>query len=460
MEMKKQPEQFDAIVIGTGQAGPSLAVDLAKAGRKVAILERHLFGGTCVNTGCIPTKTMIANARVAHMARRAADYGVSTGEISVDMKRVKQRKDEVSTLSKTGVEKMLRSTENCTVVTAHARFVSDHELEANGRRLTAKQIFINVGGRAAIPDMKGLNQVSYLTNSTMMELDVVPEHLVIVGGSYIGLEFGQMCRRFGSKVTILQREPRLIPKEDPDVSEGIKKILEKEGITILLNANCIEVEKKGDTIEVRAGSNTVEGSHLLIAAGRRPNTDSLGLENTSIKMDKHGYIQVDDYLRTTADGVWAMGDCNGRGAFTHTSYNDYEIVAANVLHDEPRKVTDRITAYALYIDPPLGRCGMTETEVRATGRKAMMGMRPMTRIGRAVEKGETEGFIKILVDAESKLILGASILGVEGDEAIHCILDMMYAKAPYKTFERAVQIHPTVSELLPTIIGELKPLEA
>ncbi|HEY3740333.1 MAG TPA: FAD-containing oxidoreductase [Bryobacteraceae bacterium] len=458
--MKKQPEQFDAIVIGTGQAGPSLAVDLAKAGRKVAILERHLFGGTCVNTGCIPTKTMIANARVAHMARRAADYGVSTGEISVDMKRVKQRKDEVSTLSKTGVEKMLRSTENCTVVTAHARFVSDHELEANGRRLTAKQIFINVGGRAAIPDMKGLNQVSYLTNSTMMELDVVPEHLVIVGGSYIGLEFGQMCRRFGSKVTILQREPRLIPKEDPDVSEGIKKILEKEGITILLNANCIEVEKKGDTIEVRAGSNTVEGSHLLIAAGRRPNTDSLGLENTSIKMDKHGYIQVDDYLRTTADGVWAMGDCNGRGAFTHTSYNDYEIVAANVLHDEPRKVTDRITAYALYIDPPLGRCGMTETEVRATGRKAMMGMRPMTRIGRAVEKGETEGFIKILVDAESKLILGASILGVEGDEAIHCILDMMYAKAPYKTFERAVQIHPTVSELLPTIIGELKPLEA
>jgi len=458
--MNKQPEQFDAIVIGTGQSGPPLAVDLAKAGRKVAIIERHLFGGTCVNTGCIPTKTMIANARVANMARRAADYGVSTGTISVDMKRVKQRKDEVSNLSKTGVEKMLRSTRNCTVVTAHARFLSDHEVEAGDRLLTAKDIFIDVGGRAAIPAIKGLDQVSYLTNSTMMELDVVPEHLIIVGGSYVGLEFAQMCRRFGSNVTILQRGARLIPKEDPDVSEGVKKILEKEGISVVLNADCIAVVKKGENIEVRTGSNTVEGSHLLIAAGRRPNTDSLGLENTKIKMDKNGYIQVDDYLRTTADGVWAMGDCNGRGAFTHTSYNDYEIVAANVLHNEPRKVTDRITAYAVYIDPPLGRCGMTETEVRASGRKAMMGTRPMTRIGRAVEKGETEGFIKILIDAESKLILGASILGVEGDEAIHCILDMMYAKAPCSTLERAVHIHPTVSELLPTIIGEAKPLEA
>jgi pyruvate/2-oxoglutarate dehydrogenase complex dihydrolipoamide dehydrogenase (E3) component len=462
--MTREQRKFDAVVIGTGQSGPSLAVDLAKAGQRVAIVERHLFGGTCVNTGCIPTKTLIANARVAHMVRRARDYGVVIdSEVRMDMKAVKARKDEVAGLSKTGVENMLRTTENCSVYTGHARFVSDHEVQVGDVLLTAEKIFINVGGRAATPRIDGLDGVTWLTNSSMMDVDYLPEHLIIVGGSYVGLEFAQMFRRFGSKVTVLQRGPRLIPREDADVSESLREILQKEQISIRLNTDCLAVKKSGRGLEVRArcgsGDTAIQGSHLLIATGRRPNTDDLGVENTHIQCDEHGYIQVDEQLRTAAPGVWAVGDCNGRGAFTHTSYNDYEIVAGNLLRNESRRVTDRITTYALFTDPPLGRAGMTEADVRKSGRKALIGTRPMTRVGRAVEKGETDGFIKILVDAESKLILGASILGTDGDEAIHCILDVMYARAPYQVLQRAVHIHPTVSELLPTVMGDLKPLE-
>jgi pyruvate/2-oxoglutarate dehydrogenase complex dihydrolipoamide dehydrogenase (E3) component len=437
---------YDAIVIGTGQSGPSLAVRLANAGRKVAVIERHLVGGTCVNTGCIPTKTLVASARTAHVARRAADYGVIIqSPVTVDMAAVKARKDRVSAASRTGVESWLQSNPNITFIRDHARFTSDHEIAVGGETISATQIFINVGGRAAIPSLPGLDQTPYLTNSTILDLDTLPEHLVILGGSYIALEFAQMYRRFGSKVTVVERGPRLLKKEDEDVSEGILEIFKAEEITVLLNS---EPAHAGDL---------PKGSHLLLATGRRPNTDDLGLERTSIAVEERGYIRVDDELRTTVPGVWAIGDCNGKGAFTHTSYNDYEIVAANLLDGDKRRVSDRITAYAVYIDPPLGRAGMTEAEIRSSGRKVLIGKRPMTRVGRAVEKGETQGFMKIAVDADTKQILGAAILGVEGDEAIHCILDVMYTKAPYTVLQRAMHIHPTVSELIPTLLGELKP---
>jgi pyruvate/2-oxoglutarate dehydrogenase complex dihydrolipoamide dehydrogenase (E3) component len=476
---------YDSIIIGTGQAGPFLAERLAAAGMKVAICERKLFGGTCVNTGCVPTKTLVASAYAAHMARRAAEFGVAVeGQVSVDMKRVKARKDTVSGRSRTAVETWLKSMENCTVYEGHARFEAPHEVSVGETRLTAERIFINVGGRALAPPMPGLDQVGYLTNASMMEIDFLPRHLVIVGGSYVGLEFGQMYRRFGSEVTIIEMAPRLISREDEDVSAAMKGILEQEGVNVRLNAECIRVGKRGAevtaSVDCPEGPPEVTGSHLLLAVGRRPNTDDLGLETAGVQQDKRGYIVVDDQLRTNVPGIWALGDCNGKGAFTHTAYNDFEIVAANLLENDwqageerfgaqrqrrgpgpgvaPRRVSDRITAYALYTDPPLGRAGATEAEVRSAGRRALVATRPMTRVARAVEKGETQGFMKILVDAESKQILGASILGTGGDEVIHCLLDLMYARAPYTVMQRAMHIHPTVAELLPTMLGELKPL--
>jgi pyruvate/2-oxoglutarate dehydrogenase complex dihydrolipoamide dehydrogenase (E3) component len=455
--------QYDAIVIGTGQAGPSLAARLANAGQKVAIVERKLFGGTCVNTGCIPTKTMIASAYAAHVARRAADFGVSiNGAMTVDMKRVKERKDAIVGKSRTAVEGWLKNLANCTVYEGHARFESPNVVEVAGAKLTAPRIFINVGGRAVIPAMPGIDRVPYLTNSSMMQVDFLPRHLIIVGGSYIGLEFAQMFRRFGSEVTIIEKGARLIAREDEDISACIEEILEAEGIQIRLNADCIAVSKRGDEIVAgvacEQGAPEVTGSHLLLAVGRRPNTGDLGLENAGVLTDERGYIAVDDRLRTSAPGIWALGDCNGKGGFTHTSYNDFEIVAANLLDNNPRRISDRIKAYALYIDPPLGRVGMTEAEVRRSGRKALLATRPMTKVGRAVEKGESLGFMKIMVDAETKLILGAAILGLNGDEVIHSILDVMYAKAPYTVIQRAMHIHPTVSELVPTMLADLKPL--
>jgi len=456
-------KQFDAIIIGTGQAGPSLANRLAAAGMKVAIVERKLFGGTCVNTGCIPTKAMVASAYAAHMARRAADFGVAIdGAMSVDMKRVKERKDAISGKSRVGVETWLKHLENCTVFEGHARFESSHEVSVGADRLTADRIFINVGGRASVPPMHGLDKIEYLTNSTMMGVDFLPHHLIVVGGSYVGLEFGQMFRRFGSRVTIVEMGPRLIHREDEDISAAILEILQREEIDVRVNAKCIAFSKRGEEtvvhVDCSTGEPEVSGTHVLLAVGRRPNTDDLGLEKAGVAVDEHGYIVVDDQLRTSVEGIWAMGDCNGRGAFTHTSYNDFEIVAANLLDKDPRRVSDRITTYGLYVDPPLGRAGLTETEVRKTGRKALIGKRPMTKVGRAVEKGESQGFMKIVVDAETHEILGAAILGTGGDEAIHCILDIMYAKAPYTVIQRAVHIHPTVSELIPTMLGELQPL--
>ncbi len=453
---------FDAIVIGTGQAGPTLTYRLTQAGMKTAVIERKLFGGTCVNTGCTPTKTLVASARAAHMARRAADYGVVIdGPIAVDMKKVKARKDEVAGASNRGVESWLKGLDNATVFEGHARFEGPHQLRVNDEHLEAGKIFLNVGGRARVPD--GFQDVDYLTNVGMMEVDFLPEHLIIVGGGYVALEFGQMYRRFGSKVTIVERGARVLKNEDDDVSDAVKEIVEKEGVEIRLEANCLSARNDGGDVVVNVdcerGDKEVRGSHLLLAAGRVPNTDALGLDAAGIETDERGYIKVDDQLRTNVDGVWALGDVNGKGAFTHTSYNDFEIVAANLLDDDPRRVSDRIVTYGLFIDPPLARVGMTEREVRASGRKALRGFRPMTKVSRAKEKGETQGFMKILVDAESEEILGAAILGVEGDEAIHCITDVMYAGKPYTVISRAVHIHPTVSELIPTMLQGLRPME-
>ena len=456
--------KYDAIVIGTGQSGPSLAVRLAKAGRKTAIIERNLFGGTCVNDGCIPTKTLIASARAAHVARNGDAYGVAIrGSISVDMARVKARKDAVVRQSSEGVTKWLKETPNLTVLQGHARLEGPRSVRVNGSLLEAEQIFLNVGGRASVPDMPGLRDVGYLNNTSIMDVDFLPEHLVIVGGSYIGLEFAQMHRRFGSRVTVIEMAPRLIGREDEEVSAAVQQILEAEGVEFRLNSKCIKIAKRGSGVAVgvscEGGAPEITGSHLLVAVGRVPNTDDLGLHKAGVKTDQRGYIVVDDELRTSVPGIWALGDANGRGAFTHTSYNDYEIVAANLLDRDPRRVTDRIPAYALYIDPPLGRAGMTEREVRASGRKALVGRMQMSRVGRARERGETQGFMKILVDAESKLVLGATLLGIEADEVIHSILDVMYARAPYTVIQRAVHIHPTVTELIPTLLGDLKPLE-
>ncbi|NYZ15789.1 FAD-containing oxidoreductase [Azospirillum sp. RWY-5-1] len=455
--------RFDAIVIGSGQAGPPLAGRLTAAGMSVALVERHRFGGTCVNTGCIPTKTLVASARVARMARRAAEYGVVLdGPVRVDMARVKARKDAVSGRSRTNVERWLRGMTGCTVFQGHARFESADTIRVGDDRLTAGRIFINVGGRAAVPDLPGVDRIRPLTSGTILDLDTLPRHLVVVGGSYIGLEFAQMYRRFGSEVTVVERGPRLIPREDPDVSDGIRDILEREGVSIRLSAECIRFAPQGDGVAVAvdctAGAPEVAGSHVLLAVGRRPNTDDLALDRAGVVTDARGYITVDDQLRTSVPGIWALGDCNGRGAFTHTAYNDFEIVAANILDGDPRRVTDRIPAYALYVDPPLGRVGLTNEEVRRSGRRALTGMRPMTRVGRAVEKGEEQGFMKITVDADTQEILGAAILGPGGDEAIHAVLATMQAKAPYPTLQRSVHIHPTVSELIPTLLGELRPL--
>ena len=455
--------RFDAIIIGTGQAGPALAARLSDSGMKVAVIERKLFGGTCVNTGCVPTKTLVASAYAAHLARRAAEYGVAiAGAVNVDMKRVKARKDEISGHFNKGVENWMQGLAHSTIYRGHARFESPRTVRVNGELLEADKIFINAGGRALVPPMPGLDQVPYFTNSTMMGVDFLPEHLIIIGGSYIGLEFGQMYRRFGSNVTIVEKGPRLIAREDEDISKAIQEILEREGILLRLNAECMTAHKEGDRIAVGLdcadASRQVVGSHLLLAVGRVPNTGDLGLDKAGVETDKSGYIKVDDQLRTNVSGIWALGDCNGKGAFTHTSYNDFEIVAANLLDHNPRRVSDRIMTYALFIDPPLGRAGMTEAQVKASGRKALVATRPMARVARAVEKGETQGFMKVIVDAETKEILGAAILGVTGDEVIHTLLDVMYAKAPYTTVSRAMHIHPTVSELLPTLLQGLQPL--
>jgi len=456
-------KKFDAIIIGTGQSGPALAARMTQEGMKTAIIERKLFGGTCVNVGCTPTKALVASARAAYMARRGSDFGVVVdGSIAVDMKQVKARKDQIVQRSNEGVTNWLKNMENLTVCKGHGRFVGTDSVQVNGETLSAERIILNVGARAFVPAMTGLDNVDYFTNTDMMEVDYLPEHLVIIGGSYVGLEFAQMYRRFGSRVTVIEMGDRLIARDDEDVSAAVKEILETEGVVMRLNAECIAVEKRSNGVAVKVscddGPDEVVGSHLLMAVGRRPNTDDLGLDTAGVETDDRGYVVVDDQLASNVPGIWVIGDANGRGAFTHTSYNDYEILVANMFDDDKRRISDRITAYGLFIDPPLGRVGATERQSLESGRKVLIGKMLMERVGRARERSETQGFMKILIDAETKRILGAAILGIGGDEVIHSVLDVMYADAPYTLIQRAVHIHPTVTELIPTMLGDLKPL--
>ena len=456
------PELFDAIVIGAGQAGPALAARCSREGLRTAVIERHLFGGTCVNVGCIPTKTLVASARAIRQARRGAEFGFEVGDLRVDMERVRARKDAIVMQSRLGVEAGLRGLTNTEIILGDARFVAPSTLSVNGRELRAPRIFINVGGRSLRPTLPGVDSVPTLDHVSILDLDRVPEHLVIIGGSYIGLEFAQMMRRFGSEVTVVERSAQLLSHEDADVSGGIREILEAEGVRFELGAECVSLAPEGSRITVGATSagitRRIEGSHVLLAAGRRPNTDGLGLDLAGVKTDAAGYIVVDDQCRSSAEGVWAVGDCNGRGAFTHTSWNDHEIVVANLFDHDPRRISDRIACYALFIDPPLGRIGMTDAQARASGRDVLCAKMPMQRVGRAREAGETQGFMKVLVDATSKQLMGAAILGLNGDEVVHSLLDMMTARQPYTVIARAVHIHPTVSELVPTLLQQLQPL--
>jgi len=457
-------QKFDAIVIGTGQSGPSLADRMDDEGMKVAVIERNLFGGTCVNVGCVPTKTLVASARVAHMARRGSEFGVNVASpVTVDMELVKARKDAIVQSSNSGVTGWMKGLDHGTVFEGHGRFEGPNTVGVNGETLEADKIFVNVGARASVPPIPGLDEVDYFTNSNMMDVDFLPPHLVIIGGSYIALEFAQMYRRFGSEVTVIERGPRVIAREDEDISLAIRDILESEGVTVRCDTGVDRLSKSGGDIVVELttsdGADRVTGSHLLIAVGRQPNTDDLGLDAAGVTIDGRGFIAVDDQLQTNVPGIWAIGDCNGLAAFTHTSYNDFEIVAANLFDNDPRRVSDRIPCYGLFVDPPLGRVGMTEDQVRASGRNVLVGTRLMENVGRAKERSETAGLIKIHVDADTKEILGAAILGIGGDEVVHCLLDVMYAKAPYTVIQRAVHIHPTVSELIPTVLGDLEPLE-
>jgi pyruvate/2-oxoglutarate dehydrogenase complex dihydrolipoamide dehydrogenase (E3) component len=457
-------QHFDAAVIGTGQGGSPLAVRLAQSGKRTAVIERHLFGGTCVNVGCTPSKTYVASARAAHVARTAAQYGVMIGgDVRIDMARVKARKDEVIGESRTGVEKWLRGTKHLSVFNGHARFTAPHTLsieagDGTTQLIDADRIFINTGTRAAVPPVEGLERVPYFTNSTILELTEVPAHLVIVGGSYIALEFGQMFRRFGSRVTLLVRGERILAREDEDVSRAMQDVLAREGVEFLFDTQMQRVEPVDGGVRITTNTQSIDASHLLFATGRIPNTDDLGLEHAGIDVNRHGMIDVDGQLRTKVEGVWALGDVNGRGAFTHTSWNDYEVIAANVLDGESRSIDTRIMTYAVFVDPPFARVGMSEDEVRRDGRDALIATMPMSRVGRARERGETDGFMKALVDARTQRMLGAAIYGIEGDEAIHTFVDIMNADAPYTTLQRAMHIHPTVSELIPTLLGNLKPL--
>ena len=457
------PTAFDAIVIGTGQAGPPLANRLAKTGRRTAVIERDRFGGTCVNTGCTPTKTMVASARAVHLARRGAEYGFTVnGTIAVDLARVRDRFAAVVQRSNTGVEQWMKGNSNITVFHGHTRFAGPRTVAVNGSMLEAPEIFINVGGRALVPDMPGVRDVPHLTNSSLLALETLPDHLVIVGGSYIGLEFAQIYRRLGSRVTVVEKGDRLIAREDEDVSAGLRQVLEAEGVEFRLSATCIGLAAAPSgvavTVDCSTGPPLEEGTHVLLAVGRRPNTDDLGLESAGVTVDARGYITVDEACRTSVPGIWAVGDCNGRGAFTHTAYNDYEIVAANLIDNVERRLSDRVPCYALYTDPPVGRIGMTMAEARASGKRVLVGERPMTKVSRAIEMGETTGFMRALVDADSERLLGAVIFGIGGDEVVHSLADVMYADSPYTTITRAVHIHPTISELVPTMLQELKPL--
>jgi pyruvate/2-oxoglutarate dehydrogenase complex dihydrolipoamide dehydrogenase (E3) component len=462
--MNSPTRVFDAIIIGAGQAGPFLAARLTESGMTVALIERKDVGGTCVNTGCMPTKTLVATARAAHIARRGPEFGVHTGEVRIDMSAAAARARKVVDDARAKTESLLKATQGLTFIRGHARLSDPMTVEIDGESFRAPRIFLNVGGRAYVPPIPGLADVPYLDNTDIIALQDVPEHLIVVGGGYVGLEFAQIFRRFGARVTIIERGPRLAAREDEEISAALTEMLEAEGIVVRTGADCIGLAKDGQgvavTVDCLDGDRIVPGSHALMAVGRRPNTDDLGLGAAGVEVDDRGYVIVDDRLRTNVDGIWALGECNGRGAFTHTAYNDFEIIAANLLDGDSRSLGMRVQGYAVYTDPPLGRAGMTEAEAVADGRDILVSTRPMSLVSRAIEKGETTGLMKLVADANTRQILGAAILGVGGDEAVHAVLNLMSLGATVDALRWAVPIHPTVAELLPTLTLDLVPRES
>ena len=450
-------KNFDYIIIGSGQAGVPLAFSLSKKGT-VAIVEKSFLGGTCVNNGCIPTKAYVASARRMWDAFHGDALGIEIPDgTKANLEKIKARKDKLVHESRFGIEKSLMSNENITLYKAEAYFLSDYVVQVGDTAITAKKIFINVGARAVVPPAYA--GVPFYTNENILGIKDIPKHLIIIGGSYIGLEFGQIFRRFGSEVTIIESHEKLIAREDDTVCDAVAEILKIEGIQLVFNAKEIAaIENNQDGITVTIDKSEIKGSHLLLAVGRLPNTDTLQIENTHIEVDAKNYIKVNDYCQTNVEGIFAIGDCNGKGAFTHTSYNDFQIVESFLLGKKERKISDRITTYGLFIDPPLGRIGMTKKEALEKGYEVLVAHRPMTKVGRAKEKGESLGFMEAVIDAKTNLFLGACVLGVGGDEIINGITNLMYGKQPYTVFRDAVHIHPTVSELIPTMLETLKPI--
>jgi pyruvate/2-oxoglutarate dehydrogenase complex dihydrolipoamide dehydrogenase (E3) component len=446
--MRKMSERYDAIILGSGQAGNPLADALSTAGKKIALIESRHVGGTCVNYGCTPTKTMVASARVAYLARRGADFGVHAGDVRVDMARVRERKRAIVERFRAGNERRLDSA-NVELIRGEGRFVGPKRIEVDGRTLEAEWIFINTGLRSRVPEIEGIADVPLLDNESVMELDVVPEHLLVLGGGYVGLEFAQMFRRFGSQVTVIHRGEQLLDHEDEDVSAEVKKILEEDGIEILLNANTIKASGAVELqVELSEGSRTVKGSHLLLAAGRVPNTEALNLEAVGIATDERGFVRVNEFLETTVDGVYAMGDVHGGPAFTHISYDDFRIVKAKLLDGAGRTTRGRFVPYTIYIDPQLGRVGLSENEARRLGREIRVAKMPMRWVARARQMDETRGFMKIVVDAKTERILGAAVLGVEGGEIMSAIEIAMMGGLKYTALRDATLAHPTFAESL------------
>ena len=453
-------DSFDALVIGSGQAGPALAVRLAGHGWKTALVERGELGGTCVNNGCTPTKTLVASARAAWVVRHAADYGVAVaGPVKIDYAAVRARMMAVVQSSRDSLGQWVAGTPGLSLVRGEARFVAPDAVRVGARTLTAPRIFVHVGARPVVPDWIAASGAPFLTSESLMALAQLPAHLVILGAGYIALEYAQVYARFGCAVTVVEHGDRLLPREDAEVAGVVRRVLERDGVAFRIGVNATALRRDGEGIVLSVDGGDIAGSHLLAAVGRRPNVEALDLSRAGVACDAHGAVQVDDQLRTDVAGIWALGDVNGRGAFTHTSYNDYEIVAANLLDDDPRSVRDRVPAYALYTDPPLARIGLSRAGARASGRRVLVGHLPMTRVGRARERGETDGFIEALVDADTQRLLGATLLGIEADEAIHGLLDVMSAGLPFTAISRTMHIHPTVSELIPTMLQSLRPLE-
>lgn len=454
-------KSYDGIVVGAGQAGLALARVLGEMGRKVAVVEEQLVGGSCVNFGCTPSKTLIASAKAIHTARQGEEFGFQVEGLRVNFDRVMQRQRDIVTAMRQRGHQQLLEMPGVTFYHNRAVFLEPYVMQVGDEMLRADRIYLNVGARAVIPDIPGLHTIPYLTNQTIVDLTVLPRHMIVLGGGYISMEYAQAFRRFGSDVTVIEAGEQVLSRSDADAAAAARSILEGEGVAFHLKHRAVQIEKRGREVVVHTEHDgqrsLVTGTHILVAVGRRPNTDKLHVERAGITLDDQQHILVDDDLQTNVKGIYALGEVNGRGAFTHTSYNDYEIVA-DQLRGGSRKVSDRIPTSAVFIDPPLSQVGMTEAEVRESGKPALKATLAMDKVNRAAEFGQTAGFMKVLVDADTRRFLGATILGLNSDELIHAITDLMYADAPYTVMQQAVHIHPTVSELLPTLLGQLEPL--